>query len=180
MHFSFWEKAGFAALIAAWVLWGSNQVGNMLVHADELAEDAYKVEVADAGGAGGADAAASKEPEKTAVELLASASAEGGEKVFRKCAGCHDASKGGPNKVGPNLYNVVGAKIGSHDGYAYSDALAGLGGTWTYEELGKFLKDPRGYAPGNKMTFNGLKKASDRADVILYLRQQNDNPPPLP
>lgn len=178
MHFSFWEKAGFAALMAAWVIWGSNQIGDMLVHADELSENAYKIEVAESDAAAGASA--SNEPEQTAVELLASASPEKGEKVFKKCAGCHTADKGGAHKVGPNLWNVLGGKQAGASGYDYSGALAGLGGTWSYEEMGKFLKKPRDYAAGNKMTFAGLKKASDRAAVILYLRGQNDNPPPLP
>ena len=90
MHFSFWEKSGFALLVAAWVVWGSNQIGNMLVHADELSEDAYKIEVADSGG-GASDAP--KEPEKTAMELLASATSDRGEKVFKKCAACHTTHK---------------------------------------------------------------------------------------
>lgn len=179
MHFSFWEKAGFAALIAAWVIWGSNQIGDMLVHADELSENAYKIEVAeaDASAGSGGDAAAVQE---SALDLLASASSEKGEKVFKKCIGCHTAEKGGAHKVGPNLWNVVGGKQAGASGYDYSGALAGLGGTWGYEELDKFLLKPRDYAKGNKMTFAGLKKASDRAAVILFLRDNNDNPPPLP
>lgn len=177
MHFSFWEKTGFALLVTAWVLWGSHKVGDMLVHADELSEDAYKIEVADSGGGG---SEASKEPEKSTMELLASASAEDGAKVFRKCGACHTAEKGGANKVGPNLYNVVGADLGHVGDFAYSDAIKGKGETWTYENLDAFLASPRDFAPGTKMTFAGLKKASDRAEVILYLREHNDNPPPLP
>ncbi len=151
----------------------------MLVHADELSENAYKIEVAESTDtASGGDAAATVQ--ESALDLLASASPDKGEKVFKKCAGCHGADKGGAHKVGPNLWNVVGGKQASASGYDYSGALAGLGGTWSYEELDKFLLKPRGYAAGNKMTFAGLKKASDRAAVILYLRGQNDNPPPLP
>ncbi len=178
MHFSFWEKTGFAVLIAAWVLWGSDQIGDMLVHADELAENAYKIEVADAGPAEGA--AAEEKVEVSVVSLLASASVDSGAKVFKKCQACHSVEKGGANKVGPNLYNAVGGKIAMHDGFSYSGALAEKGGQWTYEELDHFLKSPRDYAPGTKMTFAGLKKASDRAAVILYMRENTDNPPPLP
>lgn len=178
MHFSFWEKTGFAVLIAAWVLWGSDQIGDMLVHADELAENAYKIEVADAGPTDSAPA--EEKVEVSAVSLLASVSADAGAKVFKKCQACHSVEKGGANKVGPNLYNSVGGKIAGHDGFSYSDALAGKGGQWTYEELDHFLKSPKDYAPGTKMTFAGLKKASDRAEVILYLRDFTDNPPPLP
>ncbi len=178
MHFSFWEKSGFAVLIAAWVIWGSNQIGNMLVHADELNENAYKIEVADAAPAEGA--ASEEKVEVSAISLLASASAGDGEKVFKKCQACHSIEKGGPNKVGPNLYNSVGGKQAAHDGFSYSDALAGIGKNWTYEELDSFLKSPKDYAPGTKMTFAGLKKPSDRAEVILYMREYTDNPPPLP
>ena len=98
MHFSFWEKSGFAVLMAAWVIWGSNQIGNMLVHADELQEDAYKIEVADSGGADKA-AGAEQAPEESAIELLASASTDKGAKVFKKCAGCHTIEKGGATRL---------------------------------------------------------------------------------
>lgn len=179
MHFSFWEKSGFAVLMAAWVVWGSIQVGDALVHPVELAENAYPIEVAESSSGGGAETAAAV-VEETAVELLASFDAAAGEKTFKKCAACHSVEEGGPNKVGPNLWGVVGAEKGKHDGYAYSAALLSVGGTWSYENLDKFLKSPKNYAPGNKMTFGGLKKASDRAKVIMYLRDHHSNPPPLP
>lgn len=179
MHFSFWEKAGFAVLVTAWVVWGTHKVGDILVHADELHENAYKIEVADSGDAKAAESAA-PEVQESAIELLASASTDAGAKVFKKCAGCHSDDKGGANKVGPNLWNVVGADKGHHPDFAYSDALKGLGGKWTYEDLDHFLTSPKAFAKGTKMTFAGLKKASDRAAVILFLRSQNDNPPPLP
>ena len=177
MHFSFWEKSGFALLVAAWVVWGSNQIGNMLVHADELSEDAYKIEVADSGG-GASDAP--KEPEKTAMELLASATSDRGEKVFKKCAACHTIEKGGADKVGPHLWGVIGRDKGSVGGFSYSNTLAGMSGPWTYEEMDKFLESQRDFVSGTKMTFAGLRKASDRAAVILYMRENHDNPPPLP
>lgn len=180
MHFSFWEKAGFAVLVTAWVVWGTHKVGDILVHADELQENAYKIEVADSGDAKGDAAGAAPEAPESAVVLLASASVDDGAKVFKKCAGCHSDDKGGATKVGPNLWNVVGADMGHHEGFAYSDALMAVGGKWTYEDLDHFLASPKAFAKGTKMTFAGLKKASDRAAVILYLRGQNDNPPPLP
>lgn len=178
MHFSFWEKSGFAVLIAAWVVWGSIQVGNALVHPEELAENAYPIEVSESTAAAGDSAEKAEEPD--VATLLASADPAAGAKVFKKCAACHSIEEGGPTKVGPNLWGVVGAQQAHLEGYAYSEALSGLGGTWTYEELDKFLKSPKDYAAGNKMTFGGLKKASDRAKVIMYLRENHSNPPPLP
>lgn len=178
MHFSFWEKAGFALLMTAWVVWGSNQIGDMLVHADALHEDAFKIEVAEK--TGGEAAGGEQKAEESALTLLASASSDKGAKVFKKCAGCHTIDKGGPNKVGPNLWGVLGGNKGHAGDFAYSDAIKGLGGTWSYEDMDHFLKSPKAFAAGTKMTFAGLSKASDRAAVILYLRDNNDNPPPLP
>ncbi len=175
MHFSFWEKAGFALLIAAWVVYGANFMGNVLVHAEELDEPVYKVAVADSGSSDAAPAAA----EETALSLLASLDADAGAKVFKKCAGCHTVDKGGKTKVGPNLYGVLGRAKASVDGFSYSAGLTAVGGTWTYEDLDAFLGDPKAFASGTKMSF-AAKKAADRAAVILYLRENHDNPPPLP
>ena len=112
--------------------------------------------------------------------LIANADPAAGEKISKRCVACHSFEQGGPNKVGPNLWNVVGAPKGHIEGYNYSDAIAGLGGEWTYEDLDKFLESPRGYAPGTKMTFAGLRDPEDRANLIAWLRTLSDNPQPLP
>jgi cytochrome c len=113
--------------------------------------------------------------------LLAAADPAVGEKVFNKCKACHSAEKGGKNQVGPNLWNVVGAPIAHHEGFAYSAALAGKSNeTWTYDELNTYLTSPKTFAPGTKMTFAGLSKPEERAAVIAFLRTRNDSPPPLP
>lgn len=119
-------------------------------------------------------------PVKTLAALLAEADAEKGRKIVKKCAACHDMKQGGPNKVGPNLWGIVGAGTASRQGFAYSGALAGLGGEWGYERLDAFLAGPKAFAPGTKMAFAGVKKPADRADVIAFLRTLGDNPPPLP
>jgi len=112
--------------------------------------------------------------------LLAKADPAAGGKEAKKCAACHSFDKGGRHKVGPNLWDVVGRKIGIAEGYKFSGALAGHGGTWGYEQLDAFLASPKAFAAGTKMSFAGLPDAADRADVIAYLRGLSDNPQPLP
>lgn len=112
--------------------------------------------------------------------LLASADLDLGKKVFKKCGTCHTVDKGGPDKIGPALYGIVGNDIASHGGFAYSGVLQDLPGNWTYAELNAFLYKPKEYAKGTKMTFAGLRKATDRAALIAYLRAQDDAPEALP
>jgi cytochrome c len=125
--------------------------------------------------------AAPKEPEKPIGVLLANASPEKGQNSAKKCAACHTFEKGGPNKVGPNLWGIVGSGRGEgRGGFDFSAAMKKKGGKWTFEELNQFLKNPREYIPGTKMTFAGLTRDSERADVIDYLHTLSDNPLPLP
>jgi cytochrome c len=124
-----------------------------------------------------AEAPAGPEP---VAPMLASASVESGEKVAKKCASCHTFEKGGKNKIGPNLWNVVGADKAHIEDFSYSGAMQAAEGNWDYETLSEFLYSPRDVVSGTKMTFAGLKKAQDRADIIVYLRSLSDNPQPLP
>ena len=115
--------------------------------------------------------------------LLASASAEAGEGVARRCAACHTFEPGGANKQGPNLYDIVGRPIASNESFAYSDALIEAqqrDGTWSFEHLDAFLLGPKAYAPGTKMTFGGLTRDQERADLLAYLQSLSDSPVPLP
>ena len=100
--------------------------------------------------------------------LLANADIEKGKKVFGKCKSCHKLDDGA-NGVGPHLYNVINRDIGSIEGFKYSKALMGIEGVWSIEELNKYLTKPSEYAPGTAMSFAGLKKDKDRADLIEYL-----------
>ena len=102
-----------------------------------------------------------------------------GASVAERCGACHDWTKGGPNKIGPNLYGVVGRPKASHPGFDYSAALKSKGGNWSYADLYAFLRQPPAYAPGTKMSFAGLPRASDRLNVIAFLRMQADSPAPL-
>jgi cytochrome c len=113
--------------------------------------------------------------------LLAKADPHKGQQIAMKCQACHDFNKGGPNKIGPNLWGIVGSKPAEVPGYSFSDAMkAREDKPWTYEALNDFLAAPRSFVPGTKMTFAGLPKVADRADVIAYLRTLSDSPLPLP
>ncbi len=111
---------------------------------------------------------------------LASANVEKGEAGTKACHACHNFEKGGPNKVGPDLYGVVERPKGSHPGFEYSAAMKEKGGAWTYDDLDAFLTNPKGYVKGTKMAFAGIASPQERANVIAYLRTNADDPKPLP
>lgn len=136
----------------------------------------YTVEGVEAdASAGGGEAA-----EQPAAVYLAKADPQKGADVFKKCGACHSDQKGGPNMIGPQLWGVVGRPVATEAGFTYSDALKAHAGPWTFDELFAWLKSPKAYAPGTKMTFAGLSKPEDRANVIAYLNSESDKPEPLP
>jgi cytochrome c len=128
----------------------------------------------------GEKAGAAKEPDQPIETLLAKASVEKGQATAKQCQACHTFEKGGPNRVGPNLWNIVNRTRASEAGFNYSAAMKGKSGNWSFDELNKFLTNPRSYIPGTAMTFAGLSRAEQRADVIDYLHTLADNPVPLP
>jgi cytochrome c len=127
---------------------------------------------------GGKEAAAA--PSEPIEKLLQIASVEKGAAAAKKCAACHTFEKGGPNRVGPNLFGIVERARASEAGFNYSAAMKAKGGKWSYDDLNKFIANPKGFVPGTAMGFAGIPKDSERADVIDYLHTLADSPVPLP
>ncbi len=154
------------------------KVSNAVVHPHKLEKPA--IAVADEAPAA-ATAAAPAADLAPIGPKLASANVEAGKGIFMKqCFTCHTVDKGGPNKVGPNLWDIVGRKKASHEGFSYSSAMQAKGGDWSYEDINHMIAKPTAYVKGTKMAFAGLPKEQERADVIAYLRTLAETPKPLP
>lgn len=170
-----------AFLGAVFVVFSVGIISDAIFAAPHPEKEGFIIEAAEAEAAGGGDAAPAVEP--IAVRL-ATADATAGQAVEKKCSACHTIDKGGANKVGPNLWDIVNRPIASHEGFAYSGAMKEFsqGGSvvWDYEHLDQFLASPKGLVKGTAMGFAGLKKPDERANLIAYMRTLADSPAPLP
>ena len=167
-----------AILLVALLLIGIGKFSDIIFHVEKPKTPGYAVEVSQAT----VTTLTETEVEEKIdiVALLAMGDIVSGEKIFKKCSACHSIVRGGKNKIGPALYNVVGRKVGGVVDYKYSKTLASYGKEWTFEELNGFLTKPSSYLKGTKMSYAGLRKEKDRASIIKYLNQNGDNPKLLP
>jgi len=161
--------------IAGWVLFagivalGSSIVAGEVFHAERPEKMGYPIAGVVEPGEEGAEA------EQPIAVYLATADAAKGEQSFKKCAACHNAAPGGPNALGPNVHGIMGSPLGAKPGFAYSDALKSKGGTWTWEAMNEWLKSPKSFVPGTKMTFAGLGDPQERANLMAWLNSQGSS-----
>ncbi|WP_373086836.1 cytochrome c family protein [Sneathiella sp.] len=175
--FEFNKIAG-AVLAGALLLMVINEIGTMAVEPEYPETPAYAIDI---GSVATTDVAtAEKDAGPPLGVLLATADPAKGEKIFKKCATCHNAEEGAANKIGPHLYDVLNRPKGSISDFSYSSAMMEKGGDWTYHDLNEFLTKPGDFIKGTKMSFVGLKKPEDRADIIAYLRSLGKSDVPLP
>ena len=171
------NKIIVSIVLAIILVLGINKITDIIYYVEKPEKSAYQV-------VGVSTTVSTETTEVTSTDseitdimvLLAAASVTDGEKIFKKCAACHSIAKGGRNKIGPALYNVLGRQAGSLPDYKYSKAMIAYGKKWTPEEIDGFLTNPKGWVKGTKMSYAGLKNLKERASLILYMNENTDNP----
>ena len=158
---------------------GINKITDVIFYVEKPEKSAYQVaNVTTSASTTSAETSSANSDTGNIMALFASTSAAEGAKVFKKCAACHSVNEGGANKIGPALWGVLGRKAGSLSDYKYSKAMAAYGKSWSFEEMNGFLIKPKDWIKGTKMSFAGLKKANERAAVILFMNENSNNPLP--
>ncbi|MDO8290384.1 MAG: cytochrome c family protein [Parvibaculum sp.] len=169
------NKIAAAVLFSLLLVLGIKNAADMLYHTEAANPQSFVVEGVVAEGA-----VAEAGPVETAVPLpvlLASADAAEGAKQAKKCETCHNLQEGAGAKIGPDLYGIVGRKIASAPGFAYSAGMKAKGGEWTFEALSHFIENPKAYVAGTAMGFAGIKKPDQRAALLVYLNTLGSNQP---
>ena len=174
-----------AILVVFLVVFGIGKISDLVFHVKKPNTSAYQVEVTtgetlELVGNSQNSNISNSHGQVDISKLMAIGDANEGKKVFKKCSACHSIKKGGKNKIGPALYNVLGRNAAALENYKYSKAFTDYAKTWTFEEMNKFLTKPQEYIKGTKMAFAGLKKGKDRASVIIFMNLNSDSPLPLP
>jgi cytochrome c len=176
------NQIAMAVLGALLLFFGARTIVNIAFEEPEPEKPGFEVATTEPGAKPAGEAA--KPAGESGAELnalLAKADVGRGADVAKKCQLCHNMDKGGPNVIGPNLYGVIGRDVASHEGFDYSPELKAKGGKWDYASINAMITNPGAYVPGTKMAlFPGLPDAQQRADVLVFLRTKNDNPPPMP
>lgn len=182
MESSAFNKYAMAFLATVFVVMTAGIMSDFLFDSHAPEKPGFIIEAPEGGGEG--EAAAAPVAAVPIGTLLASADATRGQAVFKRCTACHTGEKGGANKVGPNLWDIVDRPIATHEGFSYSGPMKEFskGGEekWTYDHLNHFLTSPKAYIKGTAMGFAGDKKDNERADLIAYLQTLSDSPKPFP
>ena len=174
------NKIIVSIVFAVILILGINKIADSIFYVEKPEKSAYQVaNVTIVTSATTSETSSENSGSKNIMALFASTSATEGAKVFKKCLACHNIAEGGANKIGPALWGVLGRPAGSVPGYKYSKAMTSHGKNWSFEEMNGFLIKPKDWIKGTKMSFAGLKKAEDRAAVILYMNEKTDKPLPL-
>ncbi len=171
----------FVSIVLAIILvLGINKISEVIYYVEKPEKSAYQVDsMMAATTSTSADSSSASSENENIMALFASTSVPEGEKIFKKCAACHSIAEGGANKIGPALWGVLGRKAGSVSDYKYSKGMIAYAKPWSFEEMDGFLLKPKEWVKGTKMAFAGLKKAKDRAAVILYMNANTNKPLPL-
>lgn len=159
---------------------GINKVADVIFYVEKPEQSAYQVtSITTVANTTSAETDSTNSEAENIMALFASTSAAEGAKVFKKCAACHSIKEDGANKIGPALWGVLGRSAGSIPDYKYSKAMAAYGKNWSFEKMNGFLKKPKDWIKGTKMSFAGLKKPKERAAVILWMNENTNSPLPL-
>ena len=171
------NKIIVSVVLALVLILAINKITDVIFYVEKPEKSAYQVaSVTTVASTTSAETNSLSSDSENIMALFASTSAVEGAKVFKKCAACHSIAEGGSNKIGPALWGVLGRPAGSVPGYKYSKAMASHGKNWSFEEMNGFLIKPKDWIKGTKMSFTGLKKAEDRAAVILYMNENTNSP----
>ena len=167
-----------ASIVLAIILvLGINKITDAIFYVEKPEKSAYQIaSIATVASTTSDEESSANSESGNIMALFASTNAAEGAKIFKKCAACHSITEGGANKIGPALWGVLGRPAGSVPGYKYSKAMTAHGKNWSFEEMNGFLTKPKDWIKGTKMSFAGLKKAEDRAAVILYMNENTNSP----
>ena len=173
------NKMAGAVLSALLVMFAGSAVLNIVFKKNKPEKPGWALPVTEVAPAAPTAAPAAFDAAQVLAQL-SKASPDNGRDTFKRCLQCHTSDKDGPNRVGPNLWAIVGRARAARPGFPYSEAMKSHPGSWTFEELAKYLHDPKADIPGNKMAFAGIKDNAELADLLVYLRSLADSPAPLP